>query len=94
MINEILSSVAVRQFAKDVILEAQRRRDVEAMKASSTSWPDKHVAHPTGEPGAISVPFHAGQLAAWESERRWVAIVAGTKGGKTSFDPWWLWREI
>lgn len=57
-------------------------------------WPERHVAHPTGEPGAVPVPFHAGQEAAWESERRWIAIVAGTKGGKTSFDPWWLWREI
>ena len=60
----------------------------------SERWPDQHVAHPTGEPGAVPVPFHAGQLAAWASERRWIAIVAGTKGGKTSFDPWWLWREI
>ncbi|MGH9158212.1 MAG: hypothetical protein ACRD1K_20780 [Acidimicrobiales bacterium] len=42
----------------------------------------------------MPVPFHAGQEAAWASERRWVALVAGTKGGKTSFDPWWLWREI
>ena len=57
-------------------------------------WPDKHVAHPTGEPGAVPAPFHAGQLAAWDAVTRWVAIVAGSKGGKTSFDPWWLNREI
>jgi hypothetical protein len=57
-------------------------------------WPERHVAHPTGEPGAVPQPFHTGQDAAWESGRRLVAMVAGTKGGKTSFDPWWLWREI
>ena len=57
-------------------------------------WPERHVAHPTGEPGAVPVPFHAAQDAGWESERRWVAIFAGTQSGKTAFDPWWLWREI
>lgn len=60
----------------------------------SDRWPERHVAHPTGEPGAVPQPFHAGQDAAWESERRIVAVIAGTKGGKTSFDPPWQWREI
>jgi hypothetical protein len=38
--------------------------------------------------------MHPGQLRAWDSERRFVVVLAGTQGGKTSWGPWWLWREI
>jgi hypothetical protein len=37
---------------------------------------------------------HPGQLRAWDSEARIIAILAGTQGGKTSWLPLWLWREI
>lgn len=46
---------------------------------------------PTGE---LNIHFHAGQWKALSSTRRFVAIVAGTQSGKTSFIPMWLWREI
>lgn len=38
--------------------------------------------------------FHSGQRAAWSSEAEEVVVVAGTQGGKTSFQPHWLLREI
>jgi len=38
--------------------------------------------------------FHPGQTRVWDSERRFVFMLAGTQGGKTSFLPWWLHREI
>lgn len=38
--------------------------------------------------------LHPGQTKAWDSERRFIFIIAGTQSGKTSFGPWWLWREI
>lgn len=38
--------------------------------------------------------LHPGQLRAWDSQRRFVFMLAGTQGGKTSFGPWWLHREI
>jgi hypothetical protein len=38
--------------------------------------------------------MHPGQLRAWDSEKRFTCVLAGTQGGKTSFGPWWLWREI
>jgi hypothetical protein len=38
--------------------------------------------------------FHPGQWRAWNSERRFVVVLAGTQGGKTSFGPHWLYREI
>lgn len=44
--------------------------------------------------GKLHLSFHPGQARAWQSERRFVAMVAGTQGGKTSFGPWWLHREI
>lgn len=38
--------------------------------------------------------MHPGQLRAWDSTRRFVCVLAGTQSGKTSWSPWWLWREI
>lgn len=38
--------------------------------------------------------FHLGQWRAWNSEKRFIAVLAGTQGGKTSFGPHWLYREI
>ena len=42
----------------------------------------------------MELGFHRGQWQAWESLRRYVFVLAGTQGGKTSFGPWWLEREI
>jgi hypothetical protein len=44
--------------------------------------------------GKIRLHLHSGQTKAWDSSRRFVFVVAGTQGGKTSFGPWWLWREV
>jgi len=44
--------------------------------------------------GRLRLNFHPGQWRAWESEKRFIAILAGTQGGKTSFGPHWLYREI
>jgi hypothetical protein len=44
--------------------------------------------------GDLRLHFHEGQARAWLSERRFVAMLAGTQGGKTSFGPLWLYREI
>lgn len=38
--------------------------------------------------------FHPGQLRAWNSRARFIAVLAGAQGGKTSFGPPWLLREI
>lgn len=42
----------------------------------------------------LTLRQHPGQLRAWDSEKRFIAVLAGTQGGKTSWLPWWLWREI
>lgn len=44
--------------------------------------------------GKVQLNLHPGQTRAWESVARFVFVVAGTQSGKTSFGPWWLWREI
>lgn len=44
--------------------------------------------------GEVNLYLHRGQAKVWESARRFVAMIAGTQGGKTAFGPWWLWREI
>lgn len=38
--------------------------------------------------------FHEGQIAGWGALAKEVAIIAGTQGGKTSWIPYWLRREI
>jgi hypothetical protein len=42
----------------------------------------------------LRVALHAGQQRAWDAERRFVWMLAGTQSGKTSFGPLWLLREI
>ena len=44
--------------------------------------------------GKLRLHLHPGQWRAWNSRRRFVAVLAGTQGGKTSFFPHWLYREI
>lgn len=44
--------------------------------------------------GAMELHFHANQWRAWDSEKRFITVLAGTQGGKTSFGPHWLYREI
>jgi hypothetical protein len=43
---------------------------------------------------SLRLALHPGQAKAWNSRARFIAIIAGTQGGKTSFLPWWLYREI
>jgi hypothetical protein len=42
----------------------------------------------------LRLKFHRGQSKAWHSERRFTWVLAGSQGGKTTYGPWWLWREI
>jgi hypothetical protein len=44
--------------------------------------------------GQLNIHFHFGQYKAWESTKRIVLVLAGTQGGKSSFGPHWLHREI
>jgi len=47
-----------------------------------------------GGKAVLDISDHVGQTRAWNSCARFVFIIAGTQSGKTSFGPWWLWREI
>ena len=42
----------------------------------------------------MTVNLHPGQSKAWDSKARFTFVIAGTQGGKTSFEPFWLDREI
>lgn len=44
--------------------------------------------------GKLRFSLHRGQWKAWQSPKRFVLVLAGTQGGKTSFGPLWLYREI
>lgn len=56
-------------------------------KKNSTLWR-------MDDDGTLHLDFHSGQLRTWDSKGRFVFMLAGTQGGKTSFGPWWLYREI
>jgi hypothetical protein len=43
--------------------------------------------------GRLQLHFHSGQTQAWDSEKRFVFVIAGSQSGKTSWGPFWLWRE-
>lgn len=45
-------------------------------------------------PGGPELNLHPGQTRAWDSPARFIFVLAGSQGGKTSFGPWWLWREV
>src|SRR5262245_31587923 len=44
--------------------------------------------------GKLTLNFHPGQSRAWRSTARFILVLAGTRSGKTSWSPWWLWREM
>lgn len=44
--------------------------------------------------GEIDFTPHRGQWAAWQSEKRIIAVLAGSQGGKTEFGCLWLHREM
>lgn len=57
--------------------------------------PELSVVAPTGGgKGKLRFVLHPGQTKAWDSEKRFVLILAGLQSGKTSFYPPWLWREM
>ena len=42
----------------------------------------------------LQIALHPGQMRTWNSQARFVAMLAGTQAGKTCFGPLWLHREI
>jgi hypothetical protein len=62
----------------------------EEQAGPTPQFPDRHLCDADGNP----VPFHKAQELVYDSERRTIAMLAGTQSGKTSFGPWWLKREI
>lgn len=66
------------------------------MPATATATPPpliEEVTKPDGRHG-LKYNFHAGQLRAWQSKKRFILVLAGTQGGKTSWGPLWVHREI
>lgn len=44
--------------------------------------------------GTMRLHLHPGQQRAWRSRKRFVCVIAGSQGGKTSYGPHWLRREM
>lgn len=44
--------------------------------------------------GKLTLHLHEGQTRVWDSQARFIFMLAGTQGGKTSLGPWWLWKTI
>lgn len=47
-----------------------------------------------GGKAGLKYNLHPGQLRAWQSDKRIVAVIAGVRSGKSSFGPLWLHREM
>lgn len=60
------------------------------LKTMTTAAPFREIT----EDGTLRLNFHHGQTQAWECEKKWIFLVSGTQGGKTSWAPHWLEREI
>lgn len=58
-----------------------------------SDWDGRELAEITAD-GRLRLHFHPGQWAIWQSDARFLLALAGTQGGKTSFGPHWLYREI
>lgn len=57
--------------------------------------PELSVVEPIGSgKGKLRFILHRGQTEAWDSQKRFILILAGLQSGKTSFYPPWLWREM
>jgi hypothetical protein len=97
-LNQEQWAALAEQFAAEALSEALRRATLPEwvgyswdLKLGEKQAPeDGYVIGPDGD----YVPFHPGQQAAWETDRRWIVISSGTQAGKTVFVPWWLAREI
>lgn len=74
------------QIAGMLIGEAENGAD----SLEAAEWPPFCIASEENTP----LPFHDAQRIAFESERRIIALIAGSQGGKTAWGPWWLKREI
>ena len=58
-----------------------------------TITPLRETVEHRGRKG-VRLHMHPGQLKAWDSDKRIVALLWGPQSGKTSFGPHWLHREI
>lgn len=54
----------------------------------------RKVSEPSENGSYLDLSFHPGQLDAWNATERFICVLAGSQGGKTSWCPWWLAREI
>lgn len=66
------------------------QRTRQAATPTGKNFPARHLIGADGMPK----PFHRAQELAYDSERRIVAMIAGTQSGKTAFGSWWLYNEI
>jgi len=66
------------------------------MLATATPTQNKPFVMDTqrGNRRGVRLRLHPGQSQAWDATERFVAIIAGTQSGKTSYGPWWLKHEI
>jgi len=60
----------------------------------STQATAKRSSKSTKTLQTLRIALHPGQMRAWNSQARFVVMLAGTQGGKTAFGPLWLHREI
>jgi hypothetical protein len=71
-----------------------KREELEKQVAILAEIEKRGLTIPKQETVKMPEWLHPGQVQAWGSDKRIVAIIAGSQGGKTSFLPHWLLREV
>jgi len=61
---------------------------------TATAHQLEHKLYQVNPGGELQLNFHPGQKQVWDSKKRFIFAMAGTRSGKTSQAPWWLYREI
>ena len=56
--------------------------------------PVRPTLYSVNDAGQLRLHMHPGQMRAWDAKERFVAVISGSQGGKTSWSPFWLYREI
>lgn len=80
---------SLAQRAQRVATNIEAFTESQAQRVVVGQWRDGYISDE-----GVAVPFHLGQVLAYNSSRRIIAMIAGTQGGKTSFVSWWLWKQI
>src|SRR5258708_1446412 len=99
--NEFLTSLLLEKQRRDRLLISSDNEYYHKIDTSNTVFISPETGRPElvehsqdTPPGKIVLHLSAPQQAIYDNPSRILGMFAGSQGGKTSFSPWWLYKEI